>query len=235
MTWLSCLLLGIIASCLSINAVDVSGSIQWNEICSDTNALGPSKVILDDGRMSGGIRSDGKFVIPDIPDGTYILSVVTHNILFEQLRIDVLNASLTPEIRPYIAGTPLNPPSEILLSYPVTLVPKEKHIYFIPPESFNLVAMLSNPMMLMMIFGGGMMFAMPYLMKNMDPESLEEFKGQQAKMAGIQNAVASGDLKSGLNTLLRTDDEPPPVIENSTPPTRGTAGNKTKTNKNKRR
>jgi hypothetical protein len=31
----------------------------------------------------------------------------------------------------------------------------------------------------------------------MDPESLEELKEQQAKMARMQSAVASGDLKSG--------------------------------------
>ena len=33
-----------------------------------------------------------------------------------------------------------------------------------PPETFNLVAMMSNPMMLLMVLGGGMMLAMPYLM-----------------------------------------------------------------------
>lgn len=91
-------------------------------------------------------------------------------------------------------------------------------MYFVPAESFNLVAMFSNPMMLLMVFGGGMMLAMPYLIvseslqnliitttdvfsRNMDPESLEEFKEQQAKMSGFQNAVASGDLKSGYVNL----------------------------------
>jgi hypothetical protein len=33
-----------------------------------------------------------------------------------------------------------------------------------PPETFNLVAMMSNPMMLLMVVGGGMMLVMPYLM-----------------------------------------------------------------------
>lgn len=31
----------------------------------------------------------------------------------------------------------------------------------------------------------------------MDPEVMEEFKGQQAKMAGVHSALQSGDLASG--------------------------------------
>lgn len=60
----------------------------------------------------------------------------------------------------------MNPPSSVILPYPVLLTPREKQNYFIPPESFNLGAMLSNPMMLLMVGGAGMMLAMPYLMVN---------------------------------------------------------------------
>lgn len=36
--------------------------------------------------------------------------------------------------------------------------------YYVPPESFNLIGMFKNPMMLMMVFAGVMMLSMPYLM-----------------------------------------------------------------------
>ena len=52
----------------------------------------------------------------------------------------------------------------MLLPYPIVLIPREKSVYFVPPETFNLVTMMSNPMMLLMVLGGGMMLAMPYLM-----------------------------------------------------------------------
>jgi hypothetical protein len=84
--------------------------------------------------------------------------------LFLQLRLDVTNSTLEVLVRPYVPGTPLNPPSPVLLPYPVVLVPREKSVYFVPPETFNLVTMMSNPMMLLMVLGGGMMLAMPYLM-----------------------------------------------------------------------
>lgn len=80
-----------------------------------------------------------------------------------QLRIDVEEATPSPIIRPYVAGTPLNPPSTVLLTHPIVLTAREKHTYFSPPESFNLVTMFSNPMMLLMVGGGVMMLAMPYL------------------------------------------------------------------------
>lgn len=83
--------------------------------------------------------------------------------IHSQLRVDILDESSQPEIRPYTPGTPLNPPSTIALRYPITLTPRGKNEYFIPPQSFDLKGMFSNPMMLMMVFGGGMMLALPYI------------------------------------------------------------------------
>ena len=40
---------------------------------------------------------------------------------------------------------------------------KGKLNYFVPPEAFNIIGMLSSPMMIMMLFGGGMMLALPYM------------------------------------------------------------------------
>lgn len=82
-----------------------------------------------------------------------------------QYRIDVNQTSESPvEVRPYILGIPMNPPSNILLPYPLIISCKEKYVYFQPQESFNLGGMLLNPMMLAMIGCGIMVLAMPYIM-----------------------------------------------------------------------
>ncbi|KAF8078440.1 hypothetical protein FPV67DRAFT_1465276 [Lyophyllum atratum] len=175
-------------------ALDITGRVQWNSECPDIKTLRPSKVVLDNGRMKGSVQHDGGFSIPDVPVGTYVLSVISPDYAFDQLRIDVLDSISVPEVRPYVAGTPLNPPSTVLLPSPIILTPRQKHAYFVPHESFNLMAMLSNPMMLMMVVGGAMMLAMPYLMKNMDPEAMEEFKEQHAK-SGL-SAIMGGDEPS---------------------------------------
>lgn len=70
-------------------------------------------------------------------------------------------------MRPYTVGTPLNPPSPIKLPYPVKLVPRQRKSYFIPHQSFSIMVMLQNPMMLITVFGGLMMLAMPYVMVSM--------------------------------------------------------------------
>ncbi len=81
-----------------------------------------------------------------------------------KLRIDVLDSELPPVVRPYVVGTPLSPPSHIKLPYPITLFARAKYDYYIPRESFNLIGMFQNPMMMIMLFTGVMVLAMPYIM-----------------------------------------------------------------------
>ncbi|KAJ3990539.1 hypothetical protein F5890DRAFT_1569753 [Lentinula detonsa] len=181
------------------SAVDVKGQISWNDICRGYNQLGHARVVLDNMKYGGGVLKDGSFVIPNVPSGTYLLSVISHDHKFDQ---DNTSSGEFIEVRPHIPGTPMNPASTILLPYPITISARERFNYFVPRESFNIMGMLKSPMILMMIFAGGLVLGMPYLMKNMDPESLQEFKKEQAKMSHAQNALQSGDFKSGLSALM---------------------------------
>ncbi|KAJ3971333.1 hypothetical protein EV361DRAFT_962692 [Lentinula raphanica] len=219
---------------LGTSAVDVKGQISWNDICRGYSQLGHAKVVLDNMRYSGGILRDGFFIIPNVPSGTYLLSVISHDHQFDQMRVDIKDDSV--EVHPYIPGTPMNPPSTILLPYPITLSARQRFNYFAPRESFNIMGMLKSPMILMMIFGGGLVLGMPYLMKNMDPEALEDFKREQAKMSNAQAALQSGDLKSGFSALMaaasgqeQTNPQPTPQAP------RGQAPNKSRGKGNKRR
>jgi hypothetical protein len=81
-----------------------------------------------------------------------------------QLRLEVDSSDSVPEVRPYVLGTPFNPVSPIFLPYPITLTPRSKHAYFVPRESFNVVGIFQNPMMMLMVFTGVLVFAMPYIM-----------------------------------------------------------------------
>lgn len=89
-----------------------------------------------------------------------------------QLRIDVLASDASeslPEVRPYVPGTPLSNSAQALaaapkLPYPPTLIARRHNEYFVERESFNVMGMLQNPMMLMMVVAGGLMIGTPYLM-----------------------------------------------------------------------
>ena len=102
-----------------------------------------------------------------------------------------------PDVRPYVPGTPHDPPSSVTLRYPIILTPRQKAEYFVERQSFNALGMLKNPMVLMMIVMGGMVLAMPYIMKNLDPELVKEVNQSQARYSGLQSAMQSGDYRGG--------------------------------------
>lgn len=81
-----------------------------------------------------------------------------------QLRVDVLETDSLPEVYPYLPGTPLLNPSAVALPYPIRLSAAQKLNYYTDRQGFNLLAMFKNPMMMMMLLGGGLVFAMPYIM-----------------------------------------------------------------------
>ncbi|OJA12057.1 hypothetical protein AZE42_06691 [Rhizopogon vesiculosus] len=213
-------------------ALELNGYVQWNKLCPNYEALGSSRVLLDAGKMSGRVTRNGNFSIPDVPPGTYILSVLSHDHLFDHVRLDISSEPL-PDVRSYVFGTPLLTPSSVSLPYPVVLIPRHQNKYFSPRESFNLLAMFQSPMMMIMVLTGGMMLAMPYIMKNLDPQTLEGLKGSQAKAANIQELMQSGDPR-GLSALLAAgEDTKPgtPVIKSSAGPStlqqrKGGKGNK---------
>lgn len=121
---------------------------------------------------------------PDVDEGSYILNVISHDLVFDpvrqhllsvhmqflltfpKLRVDVPPSSQQglPDVRPYVPGTPHNPPSTVTLPYPVVLSARQKAQFFVERQSFNALSMLQNPMMLMMGVTGVLVLAMPYIM-----------------------------------------------------------------------
>ncbi|KIM32649.1 hypothetical protein M408DRAFT_184612 [Serendipita vermifera MAFF 305830] len=182
-----------------IQAVDIKGTIVPNEILKDIKSLGATKVVLDDGRRSGAVTRNGHFHIPHVEPGTYILQVLAPQYHFEPLRIDVLESSDLPEVRSYTPGTPLDPPSMFTLPYPLTLQARRKLDFFVPEASFNILGMLQNPMMLMMGVTALAVLGLPYMLKNLDPETMKDINESQQMMAKMQNNL---DLSSGLSGLL---------------------------------
>ena len=76
---------------------DLRGSLSYVAL----KELGQSKVVLDDGKLHGGITRDGTFDMcvrpsrqvasanlacsPDVPPGTYLLSVLSHDFHFDKV------------------------------------------------------------------------------------------------------------------------------------------------------
>jgi len=59
--------------------------------------------------------------------------------------------------------------------------------------------------MIMMVVVGVLMLGMPYILKNLDPEVQQDFSERHAKLQSIQQSMQSGDIKTGLSTLVAED------------------------------
>ncbi|TFY68348.1 hypothetical protein EVJ58_g1059 [Rhodofomes roseus] len=69
------------------------------------------------------------------------------------------------------------------------------------------MGMFQSPMMLMMLVMGGVMLAMPYILKTMDPDALQDFNKRQARIGALQSSLQSGDLSGGLSALMTSGQE----------------------------
>ncbi|KAH9944451.1 uncharacterized protein BXZ73DRAFT_96941 [Epithele typhae] len=232
---ISLLVLALASFCISTFALDLKGRIHWNDHCKGLNELGQTKVALDNGKLHGGVTRDGSFEIPDVPPGTYVLSVQAPDHAFEQMRVDVFETDSLPEVRPYFPGTPLSAASTVTLPYPIQLAARVRYDFFVPRESFNLLAMFQNPMMMMMLGAGVLVLLMPMMMKNMDPEVMEEFKERHAKMTGAGAQLQSGDLSGGLSQLFAAASEDSKAVTSGQSKNASASGAKQRSGKGKRR
>ncbi|OCF42370.1 hypothetical protein I317_03745 [Kwoniella heveanensis CBS 569] len=93
------------------------------------------------------------------------------------------------------------PPTTASLAHPLILSAVGKEDYFMPKGGMNILGMLKNPMVLMMLFSGIMMYALPKLtasMADMDPEMAKEMAETRKKMQGVQNMDWAGSLSTML-------------------------------------
>ncbi|KAI6024479.1 hypothetical protein EDC04DRAFT_2574050, partial [Pisolithus marmoratus] len=129
---------------------------------------------------------------PDISPVVYVLSVLSHDYTFEQ-------------VDQVLFRTPLLSPSAVTMQYPIILRLHISNSCFKPCESFSSLGVFQNPMMMMMIvlLTTGMMLATPYIMKNLNSQSLEGIKNRRAKVTSIQSSMQNGSSKSRDVTILK--------------------------------
>ena len=65
-----------------------------------------------------------------------------------------------------------------VITYPLKLYPYATYQYFEPKKGFSLFRLLKSPMVIMMIFSGVMMYALPKMMEGLDPEEKAAMRKQ---------------------------------------------------------
>ncbi|XWS26198.1 hypothetical protein CRYUN_Cryun26dG0010400 [Craigia yunnanensis] len=132
------------------------------------------KVILNGGQNVTFLRPDGYFSFHNVPAGTHLIEVAAIGYFFSPVRVDVsarnpgkVQAALTENRRSL---------SELILE------PLRDEQYYEIREPFSIMSVVKSPMGLMMGFMLVVMFLMPKLVENMDPEEMkraqEEMRNQ---------------------------------------------------------
>ncbi|GMH82824.1 hypothetical protein TL16_g09394 [Triparma laevis f. inornata] len=133
---------------------------------------------------------DGRFSFFNLPPGIYQLDVLATLHAFPNVRIMIESDS---------DGSPSPPKCNLYLytgaekqsvscgdAEGLTLPALAAYGYFEVRPPFSIMGLFKNPMLLMMLFSGGMMWYMPKMMEGMDPEQKAQLEKQMAMQSDPQ-------------------------------------------------
>ncbi|KAF2718551.1 hypothetical protein K431DRAFT_287570 [Polychaeton citri CBS 116435] len=158
------------------------------------------------------IRRDNAFLFPSLAAGDYLLTIHGRDHFFPPLRIDVSAGAdgLSEKVEAWQTfrgndwdnkGQQYGSSDSGTLNIDVRAIGVKD--YYQPRGGFNVLGFLKSPMILMGLFSMVMVFGLPYLMENMDPETRKEFEEMQSKSPisgnqGAATAMQNFDLASWM-------------------------------------
>ena len=158
-----------------------------------------TKITLNNGEYTTYSRTDGSFVIYNVPPGIHQLDIDSKTFHFGQIKIQLLEEAMdAPKCLEYaFPGAPKR-----ALKYPLILNPKATLQYFEAKKGFSIFSLLKNPMVIMMLFSVVLMVMMPKMMEGMEPEEKarmkEQMKNQQdpsAMLTQMWSGITGGEEK----------------------------------------
>lgn len=167
------LLLSVVATATAAPAL---GTIQGTlRMPDDTPVMNTTKIALNDGERITYSKPDGSFSFYKVPPGIHLLDVHSYTFNFGQVKIQLLEESMdAPKCIEYpYPGAPKQ-----VMKHPLNLKAHASFQYFEEKKGFAIGSILKNPMMLMMLVSVGMMFLMPKMMENLEPEERERMQKQ---------------------------------------------------------
>ncbi|EXB80731.1 hypothetical protein L484_008511 [Morus notabilis] len=132
------------------------------------------KVILNGGQRVTFLKPDGFFSFHTVPAGTHLIEVAALGYFFSPVRVDV-SARNPGKVQAALTETRRG-------LHEFVLEPLKDEQYYEIREPFSIMSLVKSPMGLMIGFMVIVVFLMPKLVENMDPEEIrraqEEMRGQ---------------------------------------------------------
>jgi ER membrane protein complex subunit 7 len=202
-----------------VPTISIEGRLQYPNKLPYNNIT--TSIIVNHGEHNTYSRIDGTFTIHDIPPGVYIIDIYNPIHHFSQIKCQYKlieeeeengndnksmkkpNLSCLEYHYPGatkrtmdIDATATATTSPTSATYVLTVTALASYEYFEIKRGFNILSMLQNPMILMMIFTLGIMYLLPKMMENMDPE--ERAMMQKQMLQQQQNGNNPQQLMSQL-------------------------------------
>ncbi|CAO3647737.1 unnamed protein product [Cunninghamella blakesleeana] len=187
------LLLSLVIACLFpifTSASIINGNIVTNGILTGKldKHLCPSTRVTLSGVYTAAVTEDGSFSFYNVAPGSYLLEIYNIDYIFPKLRVNVKEN----EIDGAYVGVGIGwDKTGYAVPHPFVLKAKAEAEYFTPKQGFNVLGMFKNPMFLMLGFSGIMMFIMPKMLQNMDPEAMKELTQPQSDRQNKGNETPS--------------------------------------------
>jgi hypothetical protein len=167
------LLLTLLACCAA--AATPTATIKGTLLLPDDTPVNMTRVSLNAGEQQTYSRLDGTFAFYNVPPGVHVVDVTNHQYMFSQVKIQLVEDSMdAPKCIQYAYPGANKQP----IDHPLVLTATATYEYFEKRPGFSILSLLKNPMLLMMVFSVGMMFLMPKMMENLDPEEREQMRKQ---------------------------------------------------------
>jgi len=121
-------------------------------------------------------NNKGIFVIDELPAGAYLLEIASTKYSYPTIRVDV-SAKYNGKVKAKYATESI-PLDREGLKYPLDIYPLHIANYIEEKEPFNIMELLKSPMVIMIGISALMIFILPKLMEQMDPEKLKQMQDE---------------------------------------------------------
>ncbi|KAJ1974203.1 hypothetical protein H4R35_003724 [Dimargaris xerosporica] len=184
----------------------IRGQVVPNAVLIDLTLVNPAtRVLLNGGARSTWLRQDGSFAV-DVPPGEWLLEVESKDFVFPKFQLVVDTDAQNRErvtAMPMAPGQRWAPESNHktqgkVVKHPLSFSAFAQMEFFTPRERFNFVGMLTSPYILMTLFTVALLFIMPKLQENMDPESLKDWEDEKMKMQKQMDSFQAPDFSASL-------------------------------------
>uniref|UniRef100_A0A6G1SF13 UPF0480 protein C35D10.1 n=1 Tax=Aceria tosichella TaxID=561515 RepID=A0A6G1SF13_9ACAR len=176
-------------------------SLQHDDLTTLRMSLMNTRILVNYGQYVGYPREDGTFEIDNLPPDSYVVEVTHPRYIYEPMRVDItskgrIRARRVNHIQPALVQT---------LDYPLKFKPRSLHNYFLPRETWRIMDLLLNPMVIMMVVPLGIIWLLPKMMNPQEVQSqrenmqmpeynVPELSEMMASMFGQQKQQSSNEV-----------------------------------------